>query len=158
MGSRFVEVKVRALVCVVAVGLGLAAGAHAGTDWNDGQIAWKGYEAGLAEAKAQDKPICLVFYTEWCPHCTRYSQVFKDPALVELTKKFVMIRVERDANPQISEKYVPDGNYIPRTFFLTPAGVLRPEIHEKRTNYLYFFSESDPNALMTAMRQALGDG
>ena len=95
MGSRIVEAKILALTCIVAMGLGLAARAHAGSDWNDGQIAWKGYEIGLAEGKAQNKPICLVFYTEWCPHCTRYSQVFKDPALVELSKKFVMIRVER---------------------------------------------------------------
>ncbi len=147
------------LFFAIALGLSvtLAERARAGSDWNDPQIAWKGYEAGLAEAKTQSKPICLVFYTDWCPHCDRYSQVFKDPALVALAKKFVMIRVERDGSPEISAKYAPDGNYIPRTFFLTSAGVLQPEIHEQRSNYLYFFNEADPNAVMAGMRQALGE-
>ena len=41
---------------------------------------------GLQAAKETGKPICLVFYTDWCPHCTRYSDVFKDPEIVETSK------------------------------------------------------------------------
>src|SRR5580692_10284584 len=51
--------------------------------WNTAQIDWQPYEAGLARAKAQKKPICLVLYTGWCPHCRNYSHVFDDPKVVE---------------------------------------------------------------------------
>ena len=51
---------------------------HAGGDWNDGQIAWQPYDKGFAAAKEQKKPICLVVYTEWCPHCANYSKVLHE--------------------------------------------------------------------------------
>ena len=131
--------------------------ANAGGDWNDAAIEWKSYEDGLVKAKSESTPVCLVFYTDWCPHCSSYSRVFHDPAVVEMSRRFVMIRVERDGNREISKKYAPDGEYIPRTHFLTPEGKLRPEIHEKRSSYLYFFNESDPRGLLGGMRESLGE-
>ncbi len=130
--------------------------AQAGTDWNDAAISWKSYESGLAEAEDQGKPVCLVFYTEWCPHCARYSAVFQDSAVVEMSKSFVMIRVERDSHRELSRQYAPDGEYIPRTYFLTSKGELRPEIHERRSSYLYFYDEDDPKGILRGMRKALG--
>jgi len=144
-------------VGTLAILAALPARATAGTDWNDTVIAWKGYEEGLAEAKTAGKPICLIFYTEWCPHCQRYSGVFKDSEVIEMSKNFVMIKVERDANPSISSQYKPDGEYIPRTYFLTSEGVLRPEIHEQRDNYKYFYNEADPSGILGGMKAALGD-
>jgi len=149
---RYRRVVPAVVFCLVALVAGVAVAAN---DWNDAAIDWQGYDEGLAVAKSGNKPVCLVFYTEWCPHCQRYSQVFKDPALVEMTKKFVMIRVERDGNPAVSAKYKPDGEYIPRTYFLTPDGELQPDIHEKRSNYLYFYNTSDPKAVMRGMQEAL---
>ena len=52
----------------------------AGGDWNDAGVAWRSYEEGLKEAKAQKRPVCLVFYTDWCPHCTNYARSFTTPA------------------------------------------------------------------------------
>src|SRR5262245_2473407 len=108
-----------ALLTVTAVLI--AAPARAGGDWNDGAIAWQPYEAGLAQAKKDKKPVCLVFFTEWCPHCANYSKVFHDPAVVTKSKSFVMIRLDKDQNAELSTKYAPDGQYIPRTFFLSSA-------------------------------------
>ncbi|MFN2426105.1 MAG: thioredoxin family protein [Candidatus Binatia bacterium] len=135
--------------------LTVAAPVLAGGDWNDAAIAWKPYEQGLAEAKSAGKPVCLIFYTEWCPHCTNYAKLFHDPALVELSKKFVMIRIDKDKDGATSAKYAPDGSYIPRTFFLTSDGTLLDKITEQRENYRYFYNESDPAGVMRSMNAVL---
>jgi protein-disulfide reductase (glutathione) len=136
----------------------LVLGGHtalAGGDWNDAGVAWRPYEEGLKEAKEQKKPICLVFYTDWCPHCTNYSRVFHDPRIVEKTKSFVMIRLNKEQNAELSKKYSPDGEYIPRTYFLASDGTLNESITEQRPNYKYFYSESQPSSLLRGMDAAL---
>ncbi len=128
--------------------------AAAGETWNAAQIDWQGYEGGLARAKAQNKPVCLVLYTNWCPHCRNYSHVFDDPRVVERAKDFVMIRANADDEPEVAGKYAKDGGYIPRTFFLAPDGGLWADIHAPRPKYLYFFDEKDPGSLLGAMETA----
>jgi len=129
--------------------------AHAGGDWNDSGIKWRGYEDGLAEAKKENKPVCLIFFTEWCPHCTRYSGVFHDPKVVEKSKSFVMIRLDKDKNTELSAKHKPDGEYIPRTYFLSPSGEFIADIHAPRDKYQYFYNEADPAELLASMDTAL---
>ena len=133
-----------------------APAARAGGDWNDGGIAWRGYDDGLAAAKKEKKPVCLIFYTEWCPHCANYSKVFHDAKVVEQAKRFVMIRLDKDKNGEISQKYGPDGSgYIPRTYFLAPDGTLAADIHAPREQYKYFYDENDPAPILVSMDQAL---
>jgi len=127
----------------------------AGGDWNESGISWQPYEAGLAAAKKSGNPICLVFYTEWCPHCTNYSKVFHDPRVVEQAKKFVMIRLDKDKHGEVSKKYAPDGEYIPRTFFLGSSGDLDASISAPRDKYRYFYSENDASSLLGGMEKAL---
>ncbi|RMD82183.1 MAG: DUF255 domain-containing protein [Candidatus Dadabacteria bacterium] len=130
--------------------------AIAGGDWNDGGIDWKGYEEGLALAAKSGKPVCLIFYTDWCPHCTNYSRVFHDDKVVEMAKKFVMVRINRDQNRELSAKYAPDGEYIPRTYFLSPKGELWASVHAPRAQFQYFYDEHNPGSLLEGMRTALG--
>jgi thiol:disulfide interchange protein len=125
------------------------------TDWNAAQISWREYDAGLAEARAQRKPIVLIFYTDWCPHCHNYSRVFYDPELVALARAFVMIRVERDGHPELSARYALDGEYVPRTFFLTDGGELRSELAGDNPDFRYFLDEDEPSELMALMQSAL---
>jgi thiol:disulfide interchange protein len=142
---------VAALALSMAMTWGLA---QAGGNWNDAGIAWQPYEQGLETAKKDKKPVCLVFYTEWCPHCTNYSGVFHDKGVVEKSKKFVMIRLDKDKNAEISKKYAPDGEYIPRTFFLSPEGEIS-KITAPRDKFLYFYDEHQPAPLLAAMDKAL---
>ena len=144
----------RTLIAAVALALSLAT-AHAGGDWNDKGISWQGFETGLAAAKQEKKPVMLIVYTEWCPHCTNYSKLFHDPKVVEKSRRFVMVRVDKDKQPPVSAKYAPDGEYIPRTYFLSADGVLDPAISAKRDKYRYFYNESDPNDVLAAMDSAL---
>jgi thiol:disulfide interchange protein len=124
-------------------------------DWNDGNIAWTTYEQGLARAAAERRPIVLVFYTDWCPHCHNFSRVFHAREVVELSRSFVMIRVERDGNRDLSEMYDLDGEYIPRTFFLTSAAEVRTELRGNNPAFLYFVDEHEPGELLALMRRAL---
>ncbi|CAN5378257.1 hypothetical protein BH09MYX1_BH09MYX1_18760 [soil metagenome] len=123
-------------------------------DWNDAAVAWRPYEDGLAEAAAAHKPICLVFFTTWCPHCKRYSHVFADPRIVAIAKSFVMIRIDRDAHREVSRLYAVDGEYIPRTFFLSSAAVLDATIRSTSDKFHYFYDENDPVPLLDAMTAA----
>jgi thiol-disulfide isomerase/thioredoxin len=125
------------------------------TGWNAEQIAWEPYAEGLTHAKAQNKPVCLVFYTTWCPHCRNYSHVFEDPKVALRAKSFVMIHVNADEESDLSGKYQPDGHYIPRTYFLAPDGTLAVDIHPPRPKFLYFYDEHDPGAVLAGMEAAL---
>jgi len=145
-----------AIASITAVALAAWIGVvHAGGDWNDAQVGWQPYEQGLAAAKKEKKPVCLVFFTEWCPHCANYSAVFHDAKVVDQTKKFVMIRLDKDKNTELSKKYAPDGEYIPRTYFLSSAGDLDKDVHAPRDQYKYFYDEKDPASLLGGMSAAL---
>jgi thiol:disulfide interchange protein len=132
-----------------------AAAAHGGETWNAAQIDWQPYDAGLQRARAQNKPICLVFFTNWCPHCKNFSRVFEDPRVVERAKDFVMIRANADEESAIASKYTKDGGYVPRTFFLAPDGTMDPDLHAPRPKFLYFYDERDPSSLLGGMEAAL---
>ena len=132
-----------------------AAQAAAAHDWNDANIAWKGFDEGLALAQKEKRPDCLIVYTEWCPHCQQYAKVFHDPAVVEKAKRLVMVHVDQDKDKSLAQKYVPDGSYIPRTMFLAPDGTLATDVHAPRTQYVYFFDEKDPAAVLGGMDAAL---
>jgi len=97
-----------AAVTMAALLLTAVPTAFAGGDWNDANVQWQPYEAGLAAAKKDKKPVLLIFFTEWCPHCTNYSKVFHDPQVVETSKKLVMIRLDKDKNGAVSGKYMSD--------------------------------------------------
>jgi len=148
-GNTLIAVLAAAIIAT------LAGSAVAGGDWNDANVQWQPYEQGLAAAKKDKKPICMVFFTEWCPHCSNYSKVFHDAKVVEQSKRFVMIRLDKDKNAEVSKKYAPDGEYIPRTYFLSSDGKLSPEIHADRPDYKYFYNERDPAPLLAKMDAAL---
>ncbi len=156
MRNRGVWSVAAVVVAVLTVATWRVPAAYAGAeDWNDKQITWKSYDDGLAEAKKTKRPICLIFYTTWCPHCANYSKVFSDPKVVEKSKSFVMIRLDADKNPDIGKKYSPDGSYIPRTFFLSSAGELDASLSEARAQYKYFYDEKDPASVLAGMDRAL---
>jgi thiol:disulfide interchange protein len=142
-------------VAVAALMLSAGRTAFAGGDWNDANVAWQPYEAGLAAAKKDKKPVLLIFFTEWCPHCTNYSKQFHDQKVIDATKKFVVIRLDKDKNADLSKKFAPDGEYIPRTYFLSSDGTLDPAITAPRSEYKYFYDEANPAQLLASMDAAL---
>ena len=152
------RVRPWSIACLLLVGVMTllpARASLAGGDWNDKEVHWLPYEEGLAAARKEKKPVCLVFFTEWCPHCQNYSGVFHDPKVVEKTKQFVMVRVDNDKGKDVSQQYAPDGQYIPRTYFPSPAGKLDASIHAPRDKFLYFYDEKNPAGVLAGMDEAL---
>jgi thiol-disulfide isomerase/thioredoxin len=123
-------------------------------DWNEKAIAWQPYEVGLAAAKKERKAVLLVIFTEWCPHCKNYAELFHDAKVVDASKKFVMIHVDKDKQPDISKRYAPDGEYIPRTYFLSSDGKLDESIKAPREKFVYFYDEKNPAGILAAMAEA----
>ena len=109
----------------------------------------------MSAARESGRPVCLVFYTTWCPHCTNYAKMFGDSEVVEKSKAFVMIRLDKDKNRELSRKYSPDGEYIPRTYFLGSDGELEATITETREKFKYFYDENKPGAILAGMDRAL---
>jgi hypothetical protein len=80
--------------------------------------------------------------------------LFSDARVVAAAKGFVMIKLDRDADKELSRKYAPDGDYIPRTHFLASNGTLDADIHAPRPQFKYFYDESDPTSLLAGMAEA----
>jgi thioredoxin-related protein len=59
---------------------------------------WVAFDAGMAKAKEEDKPIIIDFYTDWCHWCKVMDEkTFNDKTVkAELEKKFVTIRLNAE--------------------------------------------------------------
>lgn len=121
--------------------------------WND-QIAWRGLDEGLREAKLANMPVMLVVHTEWCGNCQKLKSTFKDTQLASLSEQFVMVHVDQDAQPEAT-LYGPDGQYIPRVMFLDPNGNIDQQLQNpnRPDRFRYFYTPQED--LVATMREAL---
>jgi thiol-disulfide isomerase/thioredoxin len=141
---------------VLAALLLLAASGHAGApeaDWNDSGIEWQDYRAGMDAIEITGRPGLLLFYTNWCPHCTRYSGVFHDREVVELARDFVMIRVDKDQAAALNQEYAARGGYVPRTLFVDSSGEVDWSTAGSHPRYPHFLDTTDPAELVSLMRR-----
>ncbi|MBW2712476.1 MAG: thioredoxin family protein [Deltaproteobacteria bacterium] len=120
--------------------------------WNNEQIQWLAMDEGLAVAKESNTPVLLVVYTDWCPHCKNYSQVFYDPTVVKAAHNFVMIRINQDNQPDKAAAYSPDGSYIPRTLILRPDGSINSSHIGPNPNFQHFIDEYQAQGVLDMMQ------
>ena len=123
--------------------------------WNEAQIEWTAWPEALARARAESKPVCLIFFTGWCPHCKAYEKLFFDPRVAEKARGLVMVRVDDDHSGALGNQYALDGHYIPRTYFLSAEGAVLPGITSGNPRYKYFYDERDAAGLLASMVQAV---
>ncbi|WLE95691.1 MAG: thioredoxin family protein [Candidatus Electrothrix communis] len=137
---------------LISLTLGRDCSAMIDFQWSGDGIAWKGYSEGLAQAKREGKPAIIIFYSESCSACKRYKGILQEQSIIDASASFVMIRVNTRRQPKLSEKYLFDGRYVPRTFAVFPDGKIMHHLYPSK-RYKYFV-ELEPDNLLSLMQKA----
>jgi len=119
-----------------------------------GAVDWNSYEQGLKLAKATGQAAIVVFHATWCPTCRRYLETFDQSAVIDQSRRFVMIRVDVDRQPEISSWYELDGKYVPRTFALRPDGEIIGAAYPPKAKHRYYFGTREADLLDFMKRAA----
>ncbi|WP_305070286.1 thioredoxin family protein [Flavobacterium lipolyticum] len=81
------------------------------------------YKTALNNAKAQGKPVFLMLYADWCPHCNLMKkEVFSDPAVIDFLKKnYVCVwkNIEKEEGTALKNKF--NTKSLPSFLFIDPA-------------------------------------
>ncbi len=90
-----------------------------------GQVAWfeGSFDAALALAAAESRPLFLDFWADWCQPCRRLEiTTFADPAVAALTARMVALRVDADGElgEQLSLRF--GVRMLPAMVFLNAQG------------------------------------
>lgn len=108
---------------------------------------WEGWSDSIFErAQREDRFVLLDLEAVWCHWCHVMEEVtYRDPAVIKLLQsKYITVRVDQDARPDLSNRYEDYG--WPATIIFTPDG---KEII-KRSGYI-------PPPMMTSLLQAVID-
>lgn len=91
-------------------------------------IEWQtSLDKGLEIAKKTKKPIMADFYAEWCGWCKKLDKTsYQDKNVIELSKKFVCVKVNTDLDSASASKYGVQG--LPTIIFLSPDGKVTKQI------------------------------
>jgi thiol:disulfide interchange protein len=110
-------------------------------------IQWHDYEAGLNMSSANGTPAMLDFSTSWCSWCKKMdADTYSDERVINLSGRFVCIRVDGDARGDLDVLYKVDG--YPTTVFLNANGTEKHRV----TGY------EGPDDFLKDMAFALGEG
>ncbi|MFN3200566.1 MAG: thioredoxin family protein [Bradymonadia bacterium] len=107
-----------------------------------GAVEWQSWDAGMAKAKTEQKPVCLVVYADWCPKCRSLAPILSnDSELAAMGKEVIMIKQNSDERPQwLSEKFQQYGGYVPRIFLLDANGEVKADLTSGHPRYPYFYT------------------
>ncbi|WP_428232969.1 thioredoxin family protein [Flavobacterium sp.] len=80
------------------------------------------YKTALENAKKQGKPLFVMLYADWCPHCNQMKkEVFSDPAVMDfLNKNYVCAwkNVEKEEGIALKDQY--NTKSLPTFLFIDP--------------------------------------
>ncbi|HVW29042.1 MAG TPA: thioredoxin family protein [Polyangiaceae bacterium] len=126
-----------------------------GVEWK-GNVQWHTWEEGLSIAAKESKPILVLVYADWCPHCRALGPVFADPEVEALATHLVMVRQNHDEDPSwlqpYNQKY---GGYVPRIFFFDSTGKIREDLTSGHPRYPFFYAAEASDLLKRSMRRAI---
>jgi len=81
------------------------------------------YKTALENAKTQGKPLFVMLYADWCPHCNQMKkEVFSDPVVMDFLKKNYVCawkNVEKEEGIALKDKY--NTKSLPTFLFIDPA-------------------------------------
>lgn len=100
-----------------------------------GRIAFvNGFGPGLELAREQHKPLLVFFTAEWCHYCHQLAnEAFVQDAVVEMSRQFVCVLVDADAEPDVCREFHVRG--YPTIQFLSPRGVPLNRVTGKQPGY-----------------------
>lgn len=79
------------------------------------------YEAGLAQAREQGKPVLLYFTAHACRYCNEMAaDAFCQDPVVAVSERFVCVLVDTDEQPRLCEQHKVD--VLPTLVFLSHDG------------------------------------
>lgn len=123
--------KLTQLLPTIIFGLGL----FAAVQWSTGsdltpELHWiKSEETGFAKAKAENKPIIIDGWADWCVACKEMDKsTYRDPAVISLLKdEWVFVKLDltesNEANEALAAKYEMPG--LPTTVLIPADGDLK---------------------------------
>ena len=63
-------------------------------------------EGTLAANEYRERPVVLLLYADWCPHCQRlFREVLVDPRITDLADRFVWVKVNSDLHQEYKRTY-----------------------------------------------------
>jgi thioredoxin-like negative regulator of GroEL len=81
------------------------------------------YPAASAQARAEGKPLLLLFGAEWCAHTQRmFGELRTDAQLAKLAADFICVRLDVDAVPKLCEEF--RVRAYPTLVIAAPGGVV----------------------------------
>lgn len=122
-----------------------------------GPIRWQTWQQGRAEAQRLGKPLCLVVYADWCPHCHELAPVFSRPDVAAQARGLVMVHQNDDEHPAwLTGQLGRYGQYVPRILFLSSTGRVMTQLTSGNPRYPYFYTPRTADRLMANMHTAAG--
>ena len=143
-------------LCLLFLTTGARADEVVPIDWNDEQLAWHSYQAGIDKLHKTGGVGMLVLYADWCPTCKAYSKLFREESVVSSLEGVVLIRADVDKDIGLSSQYDVDGDYVPRTFALdSQARIIQP-LYPQTDQFWYFLPVSKPDYVVSFAEKLKG--
>ncbi len=120
----------------------------------DGPVAWMSWEEMLKISKEERKPVALMLYTDWCPHCKRLAPLFQEPEIAALSKELTMVLQSSSSRPTWMKDYQRYGNYVPRLLFLDKDLKVREDLNSGNTKHPYFYTPHGKGKLIESLKKA----
>ncbi|NP_001290977.1 anterior gradient protein 2 homolog precursor [Esox lucius] len=121
--------------------------------WGD-QLIWaQTYEEALYWARAQNKPLMVIFHLEDCPHSAAMKKAFAEEKNIQkiADEDFIVLNLVYET----TDKHLsPDGQYVPRIIFVDPSMTVRADITGRYSNRMYAYEPSDIKLLLSNMEKA----
>lgn len=99
-------------------------------------ISWEyDLDDAIARSKKEGKPVMADFYTDWCGWCKKLdNETYKDKAVSDLSQKFLCVKVNGDAQRDLTTKYRVNG--YPTVIFFPPAAKRRRGLRDIGTRVI----------------------
>lgn len=89
-------------------------------------------DEALLKARAENKPIVLDFYAEWCAPCRRMEKTtFADAQVKALLERCIVVKVDTDQSPELAQQLGVEG--LPDIRFVSPDGKIIRQLRNYQT-------------------------